>query len=77
MEKLAGEILPEDEAFDCGRNSASRRVRMKKGSLFAAEPAGGRKRFLTKRDFFSYGRMNALFARQAAFERWGSKNEWD
>lgn len=77
MERLAGENLPESESLICGPNLSLRRVRMKKVSLFSVKPAGDGTRFRTKQDFFSCSRMNTLFARQAAFEKWGSKNERD
>lgn len=77
MEKFDAENLPGNEALNCGRAFSPRRVRRKKVSLFAANIAGGGIRFRTAGAFSSYGRMNALFARQAAFGKWGSKNERD
>ncbi len=77
MKKIDAENLLGDEALNCGRVFPPRRVRRKKVSLFAANFAGGGIRSQTKCRFSSCGRMNALFARQAAFEKWGSKNERD
>lgn len=77
MEKFDAENLPGNEALNCGRAFSPRRVRRKKVSLFAANIAGGGIRFRTAGAFSPHGRMNALFARQAAFGKWGSKNERD
>ena len=77
MEKSDFELLPERRASNCGRVSPPRRVRKKTGSLFVVKPFSGGAHFRTVHEFSSYGRMKTLFARQAAFERWGSKNERD
>lgn len=77
MEKSDFELLPERRVSNCGRVSPPRRVRKKTGSLFVVKPFSGGAHFRTVHEFSSYGRMKTLFARQAAFERWGSKNERD
>lgn len=77
MKKFDAEDLPERESLIDGRGFPSRRVRRKNCSLFGANIAGGGIRFRTAGAFSPHGRMNALFARQAAFERCGSKNERD
>lgn len=77
MKRLAAEHLHGNGIMGCELVVHSRRVQGKQNPLFSIGSPRREKPFRTARGFSRFARMNALFARQAAFERRGSKNERD
>lgn len=77
MERLAAEHLHGNGIMGCELVVHPCRVQGKRNPLFSIGSSRHEKPFRAARGFSRFARMNVLFARQAAFERWGSKNERD